>query len=267
MEKKACQMTEFIDLRRYPLDQPKCDTYRGLVAAASNALAEQALYVLPGFLQADGVRALREEIRSLEGKAEARHFWRTPYVFDPPDQNTPDDHPRQRQQEYELSYIYGQQLLPDKPIRRVYEWGGLVNFLSAAVGHRLYRSADPTYDLIVTLIRTGGIHSWHFDSNEFVVSLMLEPADTGGIFEYVPNLRTADNEHYKEVGRLLDGDTRQAVPVPVEAGTLVLFHGHHSMHRVSRVTGQRTRCMVLLSFDHRPGMTFNNPVLRGGVAT
>lgn len=254
---------DLIDLDRYPLDRPGSEGYARLVAEARTALADRLLCALPGFLGATGVAALRNEVRAHEGEAEFRRFSRTPYAFAPPDETTPADHPRKREQNYELSYLYGQQLDPARPVRRVYQWPGLVDFLSEVVGHRLHRSADPTYDLLITLIGPGGIHGWHFDSNEFVVSLMLEPADDGGVFEYVPNLRSPDDERYDQVARRLDGDRTGVVPVPAQAGTLLLFHGHHSLHRVSRVGGTRRRCMALLSFDHRAGQTFDNAVLRG----
>ena len=266
MDKRSTTIGDLVDLARYPFDRTDTAAYRQLMDDSREALADNMLCCLTGFLTPQGIDTVREDVRGMEAMAELRRFTRTPYVFNPPDDDTPADHPRRREQDYEVSYVYGQRFEADRPLRQVYGWDDLLDFLSQVVGHRLYRSADPTYDLIVTLIGPGGIHGWHFDSNEFVVSLMLEPADEGGVFEYVPNLRGPDDEHYDDVERLLDGERSRVVTVPAEAGSLLLFHGHHSMHRVSRVAGTRTRRMALLSFDHRPAMTFNNPVLRGRTA-
>jgi len=257
--------SRLIDLERYPLDRPDTPGYSRLLAEGSHALADRALYLLPGFLRADSVAVLRDDIRSIEAQVEQRRFTRIPYVFNPPDEATPAESPRRMVQEFDVGFLYGQQL-SGRGIERIYAWDPLTYFLSAIVGRQLFRSADPTYNLIVTLIRPGGIHGWHFDSNEFVVSLLLESADEGGVFEYAPNLRSPEDEHYDDVARLLNGDRTRVRPVSIEAGTLVLFHGHCALHRVSRVTGQRTRCMALLSYDHREGMTFDNPGLRGRAA-
>ena len=47
---------------------------------------------------------------------------------------------------------------------------------------------------------------WHFDQTDFVVSLALQDADEGGDFEVAPFIRTADDEHYDDVARVLAGD-------------------------------------------------------------
>ena len=39
-------------------------------------------------------------------------------------------------------------------------------------------------------------------------------------------------------------------------GTLALFRGTHSLHRVSPVVEGPTRLIALLSFDRQPGMVF-----------
>ena len=53
-----------------------------------------------------------------------------------------------------------------------------------------------------------------------------------------------------EVGRKLIAGVRR---VAIEAGTLMLFRGHSSLHRVTEVTGQRDRLQSILGFNPRPG--------------
>jgi hypothetical protein len=52
---------------------------------------------------------------------------------------------------------------------------------------------------------------------------------------------------------------------PADAGTLALFRGRRSVHRVSPVSGDRDRLIALLSFDSRPGMMFPAEVQRNNV--
>jgi hypothetical protein len=40
---------------------------------------------------------------------------------------------------------------------------------------------------------------------------------------------------------------------PMTPGTLMIFQGRHSLHRVSPVRGSRPRHVALLAYDPRPG--------------
>jgi len=44
---------------------------------------------------------------------------------------------------------------------------------------------------------------WHFDGADSVVTLMLQAPTAGGQFEYVPMLRSADDENQEGVRRPL----------------------------------------------------------------
>ena len=46
---------------------------------------------------------------------------------------------------------------------------------------------------------------WHFDGNEFTVSMLAQKADRGGVFEYVPNIRRPDAENFEHVAHILAG--------------------------------------------------------------
>lgn len=258
---------DIVDLNQYPLEHSNSVSYENLLRDARSQLAHRSVCVLPGFLHEDGVRLAREGIREIEHLAETRRFKRTPYVFNPPTSDVLRNHPRRQEQEYAISYLYGGQLDASQAIRSLYQWEHLHAFLSNVVGHRLFQLADVTYDLIVSLICDGGIHGWHFDSNEFAVSLMLESSEAGGVFEYVPNLRTRDDEHFEDVSRVLCGERNRVRAVHVIPGTLVLFHGHYALHRVTRVGGARRRCMAIMSFDRRAGVTLDNVGLLGQPVT
>ena len=51
----------------------------------------------------------------------------------------------------------------------------------------------------------GGGHNGHFDSADFVITLMLRKPEQGGDFECVPNLRSANEENYDGVHEVLKG--------------------------------------------------------------
>src|SRR5260370_16137156 len=81
---------------------------------------------------------------------------------------------------------------------------------------------------------------------------MVRPPLGGGQFEYVPMLRSADNENLEGVRRLLQGDRSGIRSMSGGAGTLALFRGHFSPHRVTTVTGPRPRIIAVLSYASTP---------------
>ena len=49
------------------------------------------------------------------------------------------------------------------PLRALFEYNGLVDFVGAVLGQRLYRLADPLGACSVNIFRPGWHHAWHFD--------------------------------------------------------------------------------------------------------
>jgi hypothetical protein len=252
---------DLIDTNRYPLHRPTHGRTAELVAQGREAMQGQSLFALPNFVRSNGVHRIVAEAEALT--AQPRRYHREPYSFKPLDESLAQQHPTRRAQSYELAMLYGEQFDDQSALRQLYEWRPLIDFLEQIVDRPLYCSADSKYSLMTTFIEDGGQHGWHFDTNEFVVSLMLRPAKQGGVFEYVPELRSERDEHFDQVSTVLDGERARVVSVPTLSGTLVLFHGHHALHRVSPVSGDTSRCMALLSYAEREGQTFNCERLRG----
>jgi len=102
---------------------------------------------------------------------------------------------------------------------------------------------------------------WHFDQTDFVVSLALQDADAGGDFEVSPFIRSADDEHYDAVARVLGGDHADVVTLPMTPGTLLVFAGRHSLHRVSPIAGDTVRLVGLFGYETQPG-TMSSELLK-----
>lgn len=129
-----------------------------------------------------------------------------------------------------------------------------MEFVAAAIGvPRLFRYADPLGALNVAVMGDGDRLQWHYDQTDFVVSLALRGAEAGGDFEYVPLIRSREDENYTGVRRLLLGDETAVRSVPMRPGTLLLFEGRCSIHRVSPIRGRKPRLVALLAYDTKPG--------------
>ena len=115
----------------------------------------------------------------------------------------------------------------------------------------LHRVVDPLMRCNVTFLNDGDEHGWHFDANDFVVSLLLQSAERGGAFEFAPGIRSDADQNFDGVRAVMEGKPDLTRTLKVEPGTLVLFKGRHALHRVIPVAGGRPRIIALFSYDER----------------
>ena len=125
----------------------------------------------------------------------------------------------------------------------------------------MYPYADPLGALNLAVMNAGDELQWHFDQTDFVVSLALQDSDAGGDFEVVPFVRSADDERYDAVARVLAGDRRDVTRLPMTPGTLLVFAGRNSIHRVAPVAGATPRLVALFGYDTKPG-TMSSELLK-----
>jgi hypothetical protein len=136
----------------------------------------------------------------------------------------------------------------------LYQWDPLKEFIGHVLGKEsFHRFADPFGACSVNVFVNGGQHGWHFDESEFTVTLLLQAPETGGEFEYVPMIRGVENE--KEIVRnILDGGRENVVKLPFTPGTLLIFGGRQTLHRVTRIRGEKPRLVPVLCYSETPGM-------------
>ena len=265
---------DLIDLARYPITAPELPAYRRIVAEGRAALDDRAVYTLPGFLTADAVAALVDEgDRQVRDAGHREVGYGTPYkeihsqdlgpgevglTADTVDSvnSLPADHPRRRTYRRATHGAHYEDFRPDAVIARLYESDALTDFVGDVLGHRIYRCADRRLSLAIVDIVKGGELGWHFDYNDFVVTILLRPAARGGCFEVAPLIRDDDDENYEGVARVLDGDHPAVRAVPMAPGTMCLFKGRRSLHRVSPVESDQSRLNAVLSYDRRPDVMF-----------
>jgi hypothetical protein len=102
---------------------------------------------------------------------------------------------------------------------------------------------------------------WHFDQTDFVVSLALQAATEGGDFEVAPLIRTGRDECLEAVSQVLSGASGAVRRIEMVPGTLLVFEGRRSIHRVSPVVSGHPRLVALLAYDTMPG-SVSTPALR-----
>ena len=249
--------TDLIDLERYPLNDLDSETGRSLVDQCRRSLQVKGAAKLDGFLRPDAIAQLIDEANALALQAFRNEDTHNVY-FTEIDEGLPTtDAPRKLQRSAQETIAYDQ-IPADAGVRRLYEWDGLLAFVGAALGKdRIYRNADPLGALNVVYYAEGDELGWHFDDAEFAVTLMLQPAERGGDFEYIPHIRNEQDENYAAVASMLDGDRGDVSVSPSSAGALAFFRGHHSIHRVTPVVGNILRTNAVLSYANRPDERLN----------
>ena len=91
-------------------------------------------------------------------------------------------------------------------------------------------------------------------TNTFTVTLGIQPGQGGGIFQYSPNLRSPENQNYKGVSDVLNGDPASVHSLLLEPGDLQIFLGRYSLHSVSAVEGNISRYVGIFSYANAPEM-------------
>ena len=78
----------------------------------------------------------------------------------------------------------------------------------------------------------------------------------GGEYEFAPFIRGAEkgDENYEAVARLFHGSYENSIVKDADAGTLNLFNGLRSLHRVRAVYGPRKRIIAILSYHTEPNL-------------
>ena len=223
------------------------------IDAHRRALRERGVSVLPGFVTPDVIDAMVAECDALAADAFHQDVQGTPYL-ELPDESWPAGHPRTTWARSSVHTIGYDQFPAGSLIRALYESDELLSFLGRILGREpLYRYADPIGALNLAVMIEGDVLDWHFDQTDFVVSLAIQSSERGGDFENAAMVRSPDDEHYDDVAAILSGDVRETVVVePMTPGTLMLFEGRHSLHRVTPVEGPRPRYVALFGYDTKP---------------
>jgi len=248
------RIDQIIDLDRYPLHEPESAAYRKLVDYCRDELAEDGCCVVERFLRPEVIEGLVTEAEGLATKAHRSSARHNPY-FTEDDPALPAGHPCRTFQERTNGFVCMDLIATESPLRSVFDFEPMTQFVAHAFGKRvLYRYADPLAAMPINTMEAGDQFPWHFDTNEFTVTLVIQTSEAGGQFEYAPGIRSPAAENYEAVARVLSGDDRKVRRLDLRAGDIQLFEGRFTLHRVTRVSGTRRRHVAIPSWTARPGM-------------
>ena len=249
---------EHLDLERYPLDQPR--RCQSLIDRCREELATLGLCSLPGFVRLETITRAAEELLPLVREQSFFHSRRHNIYFTDTPSHVAADHPALALQETSGRTVCDDQITWSF-VHDLYEWPPLRDFLARIMGKpRLHLMEDPLARVNVMGYRAGEGLGWHFDRSEFTTTLLIQAPRDGGHLEYRPGLAQDDLDG---VASLLGGTDAAKHMHVQQAGTLSVFRGRNTAHRVTPVVGEIDRLIAVFSYFDRPGVVFSTEERQG----
>ena len=245
-----------VDLQAFPIHEPASAAYVAAVDAARAGLRSEGCAVLGGFVRPEAVGRLNEEI--LERK-HATHYSTqviNPYFHTSFNPDYPADHPVNTFIERSSGFIPGDAWDRGCATDVLFRAPEVARFIADCLEvEALYCYDDPLAGLTANICDPGQQFTWHFDTNDFAVTVLVQPATEGGLFEYVPQIRSADDEGFAAIAAVLGGGREGVRTLELRPGDLQIFRGRYSLHRVTRVgAGSRPRHAAIFAYTLEPGV-------------
>ena len=241
-----------VDLERYPIANLDQGEGAEFLAECQTQMEQNGWCNFDGFIRAEALAALSTEANDLLPTAQKLTIKRTIYQGDV-DESVPEGDPRGQELVHHALQLADDQIPADTLIQQLYHSDLLTDFVRRVQKKPvLYRCGDEFQALNIVALQPESWHAWHYDTTECTVTLLLQAAESGGEFTFLPNSRTDDTEDRAAVDRLLSGDRSQAKTFSRGAGAFTLFRGGYSLHGVTKVEGNRPRVTAILTYDEEP---------------
>ncbi|WP_460724115.1 HalD/BesD family halogenase [Nocardia heshunensis] len=240
---------------RYPLDEPGSARWDAAVAAARDELAADGCCVLRGFIRPESLGTLRDEGGQLAPHAYYDVQDVNAYNI-PLDSPLPAEHPGRIVLRRENAFVARDLIPRDALIHQLYTDERFQRFVAECFDlPQLHEYTDPLAGLCLNVVGPGMSHPWHFDTNEFTVSMLTQEPESGGVFEYCPNIRSREAENLDSVRAVLTGKGEEFIRrLELRPGDLQLFQGRFSLHRVAPVGGTVQRHSAIFAYSDTPGL-------------
>ena len=261
-ESGPARLARAVDLARYPIHDRTGPAFNALLETVWRDLSATGASVLEGFLRPAAVGETLAQVDPLQPNAFVCSQPHNVYLI-PDDPAFPAQHARNRRVRSVKALLADDEIPAGSPLRDVYEDEDFRAFLRTALHiEALYPFTDNLASVNVNFYGENQELGWHFDNSIFTVTLMLRQAETGGLFEFAPNIRQEGPAGFDSVGRILDGDHGKVQELKQDPGALVLFKGSRSLHRVTPSFGAEPRTIAVLSYASEPNYSLKEHTRR-----
>lgn len=246
-----------INTELYPVDRLSSPTGQEWLESIRQRLDQDGSCTLPRFVTPKALAEMAKQALSISHLAFPGPTEVSPYFFNyqlGAGENLPGSHPLRRKGKRNLAQVAADLIPPEHLLNQLHRSELMLDLLAAVIGQPVYRNLDPYQSLNISVMNQGGCQQWHFDIGNMVTTLLLQEPEGGGMFQYAPAIRSDNDENFDAVQAVLDGNSDRVQSNRLEAGTLSLFRGHYSLHRVTPVTGNRQRIQAILGYSTKPDL-------------
>ena len=275
-----------INLERYPIKDPK------FAQTTKEQLAQNSYVQLDSFLQSPILEMLVSEAQSVQHQQFCRRTEHNIFMKPNNNHHLPQDHIFHRKVVTTKGCVTTDQIPEQSFLKRLYYNETFQKFLTDVLEiEKLYDYKDPLSSVTLHYGSEGQELGWHFDNSAFAITLLLQKPKEGGVFEFIPNIREPEKDHdgnnednvnypstsgpastsggkenrnrrfkdeikeecINDVHDILNGK-KEPKQLDLNPGTLVLFRGRDSLHRVSKVVGDSTRILTVLAYNEVPNV-------------
>ena len=243
---------KWVNLKSCPLD------LNDFANQCRQKLSDTGVLLLSKFLLPE---ALNQTIKEAEAQAHLAYFTKKTHnvYLSELDTSLPETHVFNHQVKSSKGCITTDQIQKESGLHAIYNNSIFKKFISHVVRENaIYPYADSLSGINIHYASEGEELGWHFDNSSFAITLLLQAPKEGGIFQYVSNLRNVNSEemNFEGVEAVLNNKA-SIKTLHIEEGTLVLFRGLNSLHRVTPTIGNRTRILVVLAYNNKPGVSLS----------
>lgn len=248
------KLIESINLNSYPIDDLRSDKGKSLVQQCHDNLNKFGAVVLEGFLKQEAIEDIVNDLMPNIGEAYFCNTEHNVYLVEDDLLYGP-SHPRNKKFTSSKGLLAYDQIPNDNLLRDLYEWPPLREFIATLMKvDNLYPYEDTLSPININVNMNGQELNWHYDNSEFSITLMLNPAKEGGVYEYVPFIRTDENQNFDQLDDVISGRNTQVNKLLQGAGALVIFKGKYTIHRVTPTVGD-PRLVAVMALSPEPGKT------------
>ena len=243
------RLNTIVDLKKYPIHDLNSPIIKNLIKKCKDELEKNSCSTIPNFILSKSLKIMNSELEKQLDEVYMSKESINAYLYAKDDSTLSKDHPKRIFMNRYNGYLNSDCFPENSEMKYLYETEELLKFVSACLGvSPIYRWADPLACHAYNVMKPDGILPWHFDSCEFTLSLMIQKPEKGGVFEYCPNIRAPGNENFEEVKKVLEGDRSRVRQLNLEPGDLQIFKGRFTLHRVTKVEGQKSRYMCIPAY-------------------
>jgi len=245
-------IAQLVNTDRYPVDDSEGTERSELIKSSREQIADFSGVQLEGFIKQDIVARLASEVTKYAAEADVISNHQNPYMTDE-NGDLPATHPARHYETWNSHSLCCDRIPDDSLITQLFNNKELLEFVRDCLSLKtLYHYRDPMVGYMVNLIYDGDGIPWHFDNNDFAISILLQVPEEGGVFEVAPNIRDQNSDNYEGVSAVLNDQSNDVVKLPANSGDLLIFLGRNSLHRVTKVRGMRPRYSLILGYTQDP---------------